>query len=188
MSSLFPEYSVFPPGFTYVPEFISVQEEQRLCELIAGLTLKQFLFHGYEAKRKVASLGYSYHFTSRSITKGAAIPEGFDFLIRKIEMYAGLEPGSFKQLLASEYPVDSVINWHRDAPPFGLIAGISLASDCIFRLRPYDKAKQGRKSIISIPVQRRSLYIMQGIVREEWEHSISPVKQKRFSITLRTLR
>ena len=82
----------------------------------------------------------------------------------------------------------SVINWHRDAPPFDIIAGISLLSDCSFKLRPYDKTKRKRNTIISFPVQRRSLYIMEGVARSEWEHSIAAVKQLRYSITLRTLR
>jgi alkylated DNA repair dioxygenase AlkB len=95
---------------------------------------------------------------------------------------------NFAELLLTEYPEGSVINWHRDAPPFGLIAGISLLSDCTFRLRPHDKAKQNRRSIISLPVRRRSLYIISESARTDWQHSIAPVKQTRFSITLRTLR
>jgi alkylated DNA repair dioxygenase AlkB len=54
-------------------------------------------------------------------------------------------------------------------------------------LRPHDKTKQGRKAIISFPVKRGSLYLMKGLARSEWEHSISPVKAIRYSITLRTL-
>jgi alkylated DNA repair dioxygenase AlkB len=42
--------------------------------------------------------------------------------------------------------------------------------------------------VISFPVKRRSLYIMQGAARSEWQHSIAPVEQQRYSITLRTLR
>ncbi|MBX9850590.1 MAG: alpha-ketoglutarate-dependent dioxygenase AlkB [Cytophagaceae bacterium] len=91
-------------------------------------------------------------------------------------------------MLVTEYPTGSVINWHRDAPPFDLIAGISLLSDCKFRLRPHDKSKQCRTSIISFPVKRRSLYIMQGPARTDWQHSIAPVKETRYSITLRTLK
>jgi alkylated DNA repair dioxygenase AlkB len=81
-----------------------------------------------------------------------------------------------------------VINWHGDAPPFDAIAGILLLSDCTFRLRPYERAKQGRSAIISLPVQRRSLYLMQGEVRRDWQHAIAPVKGLRYSITLRTLK
>ena len=94
----------------------------------------------------------------------------------------------FAELLVTEYPIGSVINWHRDAPPFDLVAGISLQADCTFGLRPYNKSNQGRASVLSFPVKRRSLYVMQGPARTDWQHSIAAVKQVRYSITLRTLR
>jgi len=91
-------------------------------------------------------------------------------------------------MLITEYPPGTVINWHRDVPQFDLIAGISLLADCTFRLRPYNKTKQTRSSVISFPVQRRSLYIIHGNARWNWQHSIMPVKQTRYSITLRTFK
>ncbi len=189
METLFPgDTPRFPEGFSYFPGFITVEEEQQLCGIISTLPLSTFLFHGYEARRKVASYGYDYHFDSRSITKGEPVPPGFHFLVERVAAHLNIPAAAFKEVLATEYPAGSVINWHRDAPPFELIAGISLAADCIFRLRPYDKSKQKRSAIISFPVQRRSLYVMQGSARDEWEHSIRPVKQLRYSLTLRTLR
>jgi alkylated DNA repair dioxygenase AlkB len=188
MESLFPELNAYPPGFSYFPEFISAQEETVLCDLCSTLELHEFRFHGYLAKRKVASYGYDYHFNTRSITKGNPVPEGVKFLAAKVAQKCGVAPEAFAEVLFSEYPPRSVINWHRDAPPFDFIAGVSLASDCVFRLRPYDKQKQNRKSIISLPLQRRSLYILRDEARSEWEHSITPVKQRRYSITFRTLR
>ena len=95
---------------------------------------------------------------------------------------------SLAEMLVTDYPEGSVINWHRDAPPFEMIIGISLLSDCNFRMRPYDKGKRTRNAILSLPVKRRSLYILNGEARAQWEHSISPVKEKRYSITFRTLK
>jgi alkylated DNA repair dioxygenase AlkB len=109
-------------------------------------------------------------------------------LVKKVAEKLHLEEQQFAELLVTEYPAGSVINWHRDAPPFDLIAGVSLHSDCTFRLRPYEKAEQNRKSIISLKVARRSLYVISGPSRTEWQHSIAPVKGLRYSITLRTLR
>jgi alkylated DNA repair dioxygenase AlkB len=188
MSSLFPLEPAYPEGFSYIPDFISAEEESRLLEAIRPLELHTFLFRGYEAKRKVASYGYDYHFDSRSIEKGKPVPPGFSELIEKVATHLKLDALELQEMLVTEYPPGSVINWHRDAPPFGLIAGVSLLHDCRFRLRPYDKKKQGRSSVITVPVQRRSLYVMQGVAREEWEHSIPEMKQGRYSITLRTLR
>jgi len=188
MDTLFPVDPNYPPGFSYVPDFISINEEKELVDLITTLDLHPFLFHGFEAKRKVASYGHDYSFSQRTLAEGKNIPPEFEFLVSKVSAYLMLNPEQFAELLVTEYPVSSVINWHRDAPPFDIIAGISLLSDCTFRLRPHDKQKQLRGSILSIPVARRSLYILQGASRNDWQHSITPVKHLRYSITLRTLR
>jgi alkylated DNA repair dioxygenase AlkB len=187
MNTLFPE-EIFPPGFQYFPGFITKDEETQLIKAAEETELHIFNFQGYEAKRKTASFGYDYSFDKRSLSKGKDIPPEFIFIIEKVGKRLSIPAEQFAELLVTEYPVGSVINWHRDAPPFDLIAGISLNTDCTFRLRPQDKAKQDRKSIISFPVQRRSLYVMEGEARSEWQHSISPVKSVRYSITLRTLR
>jgi alkylated DNA repair dioxygenase AlkB len=180
--------SVLPPGFSYFPGFIGKTEEQELLKEISGLELQVFNFHGYEAKRRVASFGYDYSFEKKTLTKTKEIPGAFDQLIQKVANHTGIGKENFAELLITEYPVGSVINWHRDAFPFDIIAGISLASDCTFRFRPHDKTKQVRSSIISVPVQKRSLYIIQGQARNEWQHSITPVKAVRYSITLRSLK
>jgi alkylated DNA repair dioxygenase AlkB len=188
MDTLFPVQPIFPPGFEYLPDFISAGEEQELLEEIKKIELHSFHFQGYEAKRKVASFGYDYSFEKQKLTQGKDIPSFFDSLIQRVATHAGIISTDFAELLITEYPVGSVINWHRDAFPFEVIAGVSLAASCTFRLRPHDKDKQGRGSIISFPVERRSLYLMRGPSRTEWQHSISPVKSIRYSITLRSLR
>lgn len=186
--NLFSFDPVFPDGFSYYPDFLNAAEEQKLLEEISAIGLHPFYFQGYLAKRRVASFGYDYNFDKRSLTKGQEIPPAFNTLLEKAAMRAGIDKNDFAELLITEYPPESVINWHRDAFPFDVIAGISLLSDCIFRLRPQDETKQNRKSILSFPVTRRSLYVIQGPARSEWQHSIAPVKSQRYSITLRTLR
>lgn len=186
--SLFGDTPLLPEGFQYFSNFISQVEEQELLNEIHNLELHTFMFQGFEAKRKVASFGYDYNFENRSISKGKSIPEGFKNLIAKVAHTLLVNSEDFAELLVTEYPVGSVINWHRDAPPFETIAGISLLSDCKFRFRPHEKTKQSRSSILSYNVERRSLYVIDGSARSEWQHSISAVKEVRYSITLRTLK
>lgn len=188
MHTLFAIESVYPPGFSYVENFINKEEENLLLDVITKIELHEFIFKGYTANRKVASFGYDYSFENGSLKKGKDIPSSFGFLIEKVAKHLSILPTAFAELLVIEYPEKCVMNWHRDAPPFGLIAGISLLADCTFRLRPHNKDKQTRSSVLSIPVKRRSLYVMQDESRSEWQHSVSPVKQKRYSITLRTLK
>jgi alkylated DNA repair dioxygenase AlkB len=177
-----------PEGFEYYPDFLSEQEENDLLNIISAYELETFVFQGYTAKRKVASFGFNYSFDNRKLSEGRPVPEEFRFLIAKAAGAVHLSPDHFEELLITEYPEGSVINWHRDAPPFDLIAGISLLSDCRFRLRPQSKELQTRNAVINLTVKRRSLYIMKGQSRSDWQHSIAPVASKRYSITLRTLR
>jgi alkylated DNA repair dioxygenase AlkB len=184
MDTLFPiEPRENPPGFLYFPDFITADEEKDLIREIANTELHTFVFQGYEARRKVASFGYDYSFDKKSLTKGDAIPSSFIPLIKKVSEHTAIGIEKFAELLITEYPTGSVINWHRDAPPFDVIAGISLLSDCTFRFRPHEKAKQTRGSIVSALLKRRSLYIIQNEARTSWQHSTAPVKSKRYSIT-----
>jgi alkylated DNA repair dioxygenase AlkB len=188
MQTLFPLEPDYPEGFGYFPDFLSMEEEQELIAAARSTELHVFNFQGFEAKRKVASFGYDYSFDKRKLTKGKDIPVAFNAVIKKVSEKIGRETNEIAELLVIEYPVGAVINWHRDAPPFDLVAGLSLLSDCIFKFRPHERSLQTRNSIINIPVKRRSLYIMDGPSRSEWQHSIAPVKAVRYSITLRTLK
>ena len=187
MESLFTFQPKLPNGFIYIPDFLNSAEEENLLREISRIPLHPFLFQGYEAKRKVASFGYDYSFDKRRISEGREIPYEFQWLLRKVLDFSGSKK-NFAALLITEYPVGSVINWHRDAPPFETIAGVSLLSDCVFRFRPHDKDRQGKKSILSFNAKRRSLYVMEGDSRAQWEHSTMPVTAMRYSITLRTLK
>lgn len=188
MQTLFPVEVNLPAGFRYFPDFISKEEEEKLHWEILNISLNPLVFHGSEAKRKVASFGCNWSFTSKTLTRGSEIPETFHPLIQRISNELTTDVDKFCELLITEYPVGAVINWHRDAPPFDLIAGISLLSDCMMRFRPYDKEKQNRKSTLSVPLAPRSLYLISGEARTDWEHSIPAVKQVRYSITVRTLK
>ncbi|MDB5191084.1 MAG: alpha-ketoglutarate-dependent dioxygenase AlkB [Segetibacter sp.] len=188
MNLLFPIEPNYPPGFSYTPDFITAEEETQLLKAIQDIQLHNFNFQGYTANRKIASFGYDYSFDNRTLSKGKPIPSSFNFLIERISEKLAIQAQQFAELLVTEYPIGSVINWHRDAPPFDIIAGLSLAGNCTFRLRPQEKNKQTRSAIISFPVSQRSLYLIKEEARTEWQHSTAPVKQVRYSITLRTLR
>lgn len=187
MNTLFPNDIIAPDGFHYSPDFLTEREEQQLIIDIGSLELHPLIFRGFEAKRKVNSYGYDYQFDTRTISIGENIPLAFNFLLEKISTWLSIPLEDLAEVLVTEYPPGSVINWHRDAPPFDIIVGVSLMSDCRFKLRPYDKTKQGRKSIVTIPVRRRSVYIIRDEARTDWEHCIAPVTETRYFVTVRTL-
>lgn len=188
MNTLFDIDPILPEGFTYQNDFVSREEEQVLLQAIQQLDLQQMKFHEYEAKRKVISFGQGWSFTEQRLKQGEPIPAAFYFLVERIAGHLIIPASSIAQFLVTEYPKDSVINWHRDAPPFETIVGISLLSDCTFKLRPHDNTKQTKSATVSLNVKRRSMYTMTGVAKTAWQHSTAPVKQTRYSLTFRTLR
>lgn len=101
-----------------------------------------------------------------------------------------VSPDDFVQAMVSEYSIGTPIGWHRDAPQFGIIIGISLGSACRMRLKPYSSSSkdQTRGKILSLRLEPRSIYVMKGEARSAWQHSIPAVDHLRYSITFRTLR
>lgn len=79
MNTLFDISPVLPEGFTYCPDFISMEEEQALIKIIEQYELKNMQFHEYEAKRKVLSFGKGWSFTEKQLKQGSPIPDSFIF-------------------------------------------------------------------------------------------------------------
>lgn len=186
--TLFDVAPMLPQGFEYYPNFLTRAEETELATGIRKFDLQTMKFHQYEAKRKVISFGKGWNFTHQQLIPGNSIPILFDPLIDRIVAKLLIKKENIAQLLVTAYPPGSVINWHRDAPPFNIIAGVSLLADCKFKLRPHDKAKQLRNATITLDVERCSLYVMQGPAKSEWQHSTAPLKIPRYSLTFRTLK
>jgi alkylated DNA repair dioxygenase AlkB len=95
-----------------------------------------------------------------------------------------MAPERLQQVLVSEYDIGAPIGWHRDKAVFGVVVGISLLSPCTFRLRRRNGEKWERASIEAEP---GSIYVLSGLARTVWEHSIPPVDRLRYSITFREL-
>jgi alkylated DNA repair dioxygenase AlkB len=99
--------------------------------------------------------------------------------------FAGLDPAELQHALVTEYEPGAAIGWHRDKDVFGDVIGVSLLSTCTFRLRRKVGTKWERASVTAEP---RSVYLLRGVARTAWEHSIPAVDERRYSITFRSMR
>ena len=182
-----------PPGFVYEPDFISAHEEKELVAPIQQLAFEEIRMHGVVAKRRTAQFGRHYGFETFRLSPAAPIPEFLLPLRERVGKFAGCEPERFEEALVTEYRAGAQIGWHRDAPPFDVVVGVSLLSDCTMRFRPWPVVKcpapgEKRAKPIAQLLAARSAYILRGGVRTEWQHHIPPTKTLRYSITFRTLR
>lgn len=128
--------------------------------------------------------GLEYDFTTRRATPTQSFPEFLSPVRERAAHFAGISAAELVEGMVTEYSPGAPIGWHRDAPQFGKIIGISLASVSRMRFKPY-KA-EGKP--IALTLEPRSIYLMRGPARWKFQHSIPAVKQLRYSITFRTLR
>ncbi len=183
--ALFDDDQPGPKGLRYTREFVSAETEHELITRIADLPLKPFQFGAFEGHRRVKSFGFRYDYTEQRLLQSEPIPEWLLDVARAIEGFGQLSCGSIRQVLCTEYDVGVGIGWHRDKPHFDKVFGLSLGSACKFRFRRRASDKWERFALQAEP---RSLYLMDGEARQDWEHSIPAVERQRYSITFRTMR
>jgi alkylated DNA repair dioxygenase AlkB len=173
-----------PPGLRYQSDFILPEEESGLIGRIRALPLAPFQFGAFEGKRRVISFGWRYDYSLQKLERAGDLPAWIEPFIARIETFAGLQPAEIRQVLCTEYVEGVGIGWHRDKPYYDKVFGLSLASACRFRFR----RRRGKKwERFTLEAQPRSLYMMTGESRHDWEHSIPPVQALRYSVTFRTM-
>ena len=174
---LFGPATALPEGFVLVPDFIDRDEERRLLGAIGHLPLEAARYKEYTARRRIA------------LFEGQ-LPEFLQPLRAKIAAWMGVAPDELRHALVNEYRPGTPLGWHRDAPTYERVAGVSLGGWARMRLRPYVVNEPARKgaAVTNLELAPRSAYRMEGSARWGWQHSISATKELRYSITFRTLR
>ena len=163
-----------PAGMLFEPALISSEEEARLLHGISCLQFEPARYREWTAHRKVV------------VYPDAACIAPFLLSLRdQLATWCGIGPEDFCQVLINEYQPGVPLGWHRDAPDYELIAGVSLAGPARMRLRP-SSAQSGGKALCHLDLPSRSAYVLSGDARWKWQHAISPVKALRYSLTFRT--
>jgi hypothetical protein len=178
-----------PSGFHYREDFITDSDERVLLDAITTVAFSEFEMRGVVARRRVAFFGQSYDRAAAGPLPAFLLP-----LRAKIAGWGGIDSEAFAMALINEYRPGTPIGWHRDAPQYGIVAGISLLSACRMKFRPYRSPASAapmaprRSATHEIVLTRRSAYLMTQDSRNAYEHHIPPVAGLRYSITFRTLR
>ena len=178
-------------GLSYVPEFITVDEERALLEAIdqsPWLT---------DLKRRVQHYGYKYDYKARAVTNDAylgELPEWIEPIGRRLHDQTIFQT-SPDQAIVNEYEPGQGISAHVDCVPCfgGTIASLTLGSGAMMQFQnTHDGHKEG------LYLQERSLIVLSGAARYEWTHAIPGRKSdvvngfkversRRVSLTFRTM-
>ena len=174
-----------PDGLRYVPNFIDTGEEHALIAALRALDYSRVEMRGQVARRRVAHFGWSYGYESWRIEPGPPIPDVFDGLRARAAALIAVPEDALAEALVTEYPPGATIGWHRDAPQFGDVVGVSLLSACRMR---FQRGRDAARETCALELEPRSAYVLAGPVRWAWQHTIPATKTTRYSITFRTLR
>ncbi|WP_299309480.1 alpha-ketoglutarate-dependent dioxygenase AlkB [uncultured Croceicoccus sp.] len=174
-----------PPGLTLAEPAIDADWERRLAQHIDDSGLEPFRFQQWTGKRLTRSFGWHYDFTGGGLRRGDAMPDWLLRLRGTVAASFGEEPGAFEQALVIRYDPGAGIGWHRDRPQFGRVIGLSLGAAAEMRLRL--RRRDGGFERFSVPLDPRAAYRLDGEARRDWEHSILPMEETRWSVTFRSL-
>lgn len=177
-----------PEGFEYQDDFVSAAEEAALLTAIAALPLAEARYKGYTARRRIASFGSSYDFDDNRLQPAEPLP-GFLLPLReRAAAWAGVAPEALAAALVAEYRPGTPLGWHRDVPDYEIVVGVSLGAWARMKLRPYPPVQPRKSDVVTLDLAPRSAYVIRGVARWGWQHSIAPTAALRHSITLRTRR
>ncbi|MFL5328253.1 MAG: alpha-ketoglutarate-dependent dioxygenase AlkB [Gemmataceae bacterium] len=149
------------PGLTYLSDYITDAEEQRLVQLIEALPWDT----SWQRRRQLYGAGYG------RAEAAAPIPDWGQTLAQRL-LSEGITDVPFDNMLINEYFPGQGISLHRDYDPFGrTVVSLSLLSACVMDFR---HAVSGQKEHILL--QPRSLLVLSDTARFDWQHGIAPRK------------
>jgi alkylated DNA repair dioxygenase AlkB len=168
-------------GLSYMPNFISQEEEKELLLIIDSKPWDTTL------KRRTQQYGYKYDYSGTNNTSVkqhiGPLPSWLDFLQQRLKM-------KFDQVIINEYEPGQGISAHIDSKMFGnVIISVSLGSHTTMKFKNV-YSKEEREMLL----QPLSALVLTDKARYEWLHSI-PCRKKddgkergrRVSITFRTV-
>jgi alkylated DNA repair dioxygenase AlkB len=187
--SLFDETpAILPDGLRYEADFLSPGEEGDLLRTVAALPLTPMRYREFTARREVLSFGGSYDFSAGQLEEAPEIPASLWPLRARVARWADIPEQALTHALVARYAVGTPLGWHRDVPDFEDILGVSLAGPALMRFRRWPPRESRRAEVRKLLIEPRSIYLVHGPARWEWQHSVAPVAGLRYSITFRTRR
>jgi alkylated DNA repair dioxygenase AlkB len=161
-------------GLTYIPNFITPDEEKSLIDTIdqhPWLT---------DLKRRVQHYGWKYDYTARRVDNSMRLGALPDWLVNYCQrLYnGGYLPKLPDQVIINEYQPGQGIAPHVDCVPCfeETIASLSLGSQCVMEfMNPTTSEKTNHL------LEPRSLLIFSGEARYQWRHGIAARKTDKYT-------
>jgi alkylated DNA repair dioxygenase AlkB len=170
--------------FLYFEDAISKETEKELIKFVEDLPFLPYVMRGQPSRRDIVRFGHDYGPVGGTHHMVLPLPQQLIDLRKRAGEISMIDISKFIASVVTRYQPGSTIGWHSDMTMFGpIVFGFSLLNACIFKLR----SKNDHRKVFRTTLAPRSLYVMRRKIRSDWEHSIPPVKELRYSITFRTV-
>jgi alkylated DNA repair protein (DNA oxidative demethylase) len=171
-----------PEGLVYAPGLVTEAEERGVLAVLAAFELHPYVLHDTPSRRLVRSFGLTLVAGAYDAGPAAPIPAELEWLRERCAGLMGHEPEELADLLVTRYPPGAGIGWHRDAPQFRDVSGVSLLTACRMRFR---RGRPRAWETAELTLEPRSAYVLSGPARTQWQHQIPPVAKDWWSMTFR---
>lgn len=164
-------------GLSYLPEYISPQQE---AELIRTIDAQPWIT---ELKRRVQHYGYRYDYKARNVapeSRLGLLPEWLTAYANRL-CTGDFFPQPPDQVIVNEYQPGQGIAPHIDCVPCfaDTIASLSLGSTCVMEFTHVETRQK-----IPILLEPRSLVVLSSDARYRWQHAIPHRKTDRHHGTI----
>src|SRR5437867_12052251 len=137
MAMLFPDAPAdVPEGFAYHADVMTEVEERALLDGLKALAFGEVRMRGQVARRRTIHFGWTYGYETWRVEPGPPIPAFLLGARSRAARLAGVDADTMAEVLVTHYPPGAGIGWHRDAPAFGVVVGVSLLGACRVRFQP----------------------------------------------------
>lgn len=162
----------FIPGLIYLPEFLTIQEEQDILAAVDGAA-----WDGDNKSRRTQQYGYGFHWRNRHTNALAKLdpprsemPACSQAVLNRLVCEGHLESPDFDQCIVNDYVGGQGIKAHRDREFFGeAVVGFSLRSPTIMDFRCLRSGE-----VRAVLLEPRSVLILTADARWSWQHAITP--------------
>jgi alkylated DNA repair dioxygenase AlkB len=164
------------PGAFLFDNFVKEEVQEELVRRIEETEWETSL------KRRVQQFGPIYNYQTKKLDEAKRpIP----LWLRESFGCTPFFTGGANQVIINEYQPGQGITKHTDSKLFGpVVASASLLSDTYVVMGKFDSSEDKEKYI---ELKRGSLLVLTEAARYDWYHAIPPVKERRISITFRTV-
>lgn len=177
-----------PNGARLVLDVLTAEDESKLLAQVQSWSEaweRPVLRPGLlPSRREMRCFGWNYVTRGRNLVASEPLPVPLAEAMSRWLTNGGVDAALLEQVIVTRYREGAGIGWHTDAPVFGdAVATLSLGVDWRMEFR-----RRAGERAIRVALPRRSLLVLEGEARSQWQHRIPAVPATRVSVSYRTVR